>query len=209
MEPSATPPTRPERVLPESVPALPEIAEDEKAEASTIFSRFRTRLSRRRTGLSEHRTDLSEFRTDLSQHRTELGMRRTGMAIQRTRMAADRTLMAEVRTSLSMIGFGFTIYQTFRSLAQAEMLNGGNAPRNFGLSLILLGMLILLGGIWRHIQFANELRRRRAELIESGLIHGQSAYPLSVTLIVAMGLLGVGCVAALNIIFGLTLFGEG
>ena len=55
-------------------------------------------------------------------------------------MAADRTLMAEVRTSLSMIGFGFTIYQTFESLAKSNVLNGGNAPRNFSLLLILLGM---------------------------------------------------------------------
>ncbi len=130
------------------------------------------------------------------------------MAIQRTRMAADRTIMAEVRTSLSMIGFGFTIYQTFRTLSKADMLQGGNAPRNFGLSLILLGMLILAGGIWRHIQFANELRRRRADLMAEGLIHGESAYPISVSLIVALGLLIVGCVAALNIIFGLTLFGS-
>lgn len=206
MEPS---PIRPERVLPEHVPDLPEVAPGEEASASTIFSRFRTKLSRRRTGLSEHRTDLSEFRTDLSEQRTELGMRRTGMAIQRTRMAADRTMMAEIRTSLSMIGFGFTIYQTFRSLAQAQLLNGGNAPRNFGLSLILLGMLILAGGIWRHLQFARELRHRRADLTHSGLIHGESSYPISVSLLVALGLLIVGCMAALNILFGLTLFGDG
>lgn len=202
-------PIRPERVVPETVPDLPQIAAEEASQASTIYSRFRTGLSRRRTGLSEHRTDLSEFRTDLSEHRTELGMRRTGMAIQRTRMAADRTLMAELRTSLSMIGFGFTIYETFRSLAKADMLAGGQeAPRNFGLSLILLGMLILAGGIWRHIQFANELRQRRHELTEQGLIHGESAYPISVSLVVALGLLLVGCVAAANIIFGLTLFGS-
>ncbi|PNU04017.1 YidH family protein [Novosphingobium guangzhouense] len=201
-------PIRPERVVPETVPDLPQIAAEEASQASTIYSRFRTGLSRRRTGLSEHRTDLSEFRTDLSEHRTELGMRRTGMAIQRTRMAADRTLMAELRTSLSMIGFGFTIYETFRSLAKADMLTGSHAPRNFGLALILLGMLILAGGIWRHIQFANELRRRRLELTEQGLIHGESAYPISVSLVVALGLLLVGCVAAANIIFGLTLFGS-
>lgn len=208
-------PIRPERVEPEIVPDLPEIAAEDESHASTIYSRFRTNLSRRRTGLSEHRTDLSEFRTDLSSHRTELsehrtmmGTHRTGMAIQRTRMAADRTLMAEVRTSLSMIGFGFTIYEAFRSLAKADMLLGNHAPRNFGLLLILLGMLILAGGIWRHIQFARELRQRRSELLTEGLIHGESSYPTSVTLLVALGLFGVGCLATLNIVFGLTLFGN-
>ena len=211
--PQTTPP-RPTRVQPETVPDIPVIGAEDESHASTIYSHYRTTLSNRRTGLSEHRTDLSEFRTDLSEfrtdlskHRTEQGRQRTGMAVQRTRMAADRTLMAEVRTSLSMIGFGFTIYQTFESLAKSNVLNGGNAPRTFSLLLILLGMLILVGGIWRHIQFALELRARRAEMSTSGLIHGPSRYPVSVSLIVAIGLLIVGCMAALNILFGLTLFG--
>ncbi len=206
-ENSEKPPLRPDRVEPREVPALPEIAPGEESQASTILSRFRTTLSRRRTGLSEHRTDLSEFRTDLSEHRTELGMRRTGMAIQRTRMAADRTLMAEVRTSLSMIGFGFTLYQTFRKLTDASILSDSRAPGNFGLSLIVLGMVILLGGIVRHIQFANELRARREELIARSLVHGEARYPLSITLLVAIGLLIVGALAALNVGFGLKAFG--
>ncbi|MBT0669342.1 DUF202 domain-containing protein [Novosphingobium profundi] len=200
-------PLRPERVDPREVPPLPEIAPGEEGKAATILSRFRTTLSRRRTGLSEHRTDLSEFRTDLSQHRTELGMRRTGMAIQRTRMAADRTLMAEVRTSLSMIGFGFTLYQTFRKLSDAEMIAASHAPGNFGLSLIVLGLIILLGGIVRHIQFANELRARRKELVAQSLVHGDARYPFSVTLLVAIGLLIVGILAVLNVGFGLQVFG--
>ncbi|MGE4303352.1 MAG: YidH family protein [Novosphingobium sp.] len=197
---------RPVRSHPEDVPDLPQIGADEAPEASTIYSRFRTGLSRRRTGLSEHRTDLSEFRTDLSQLRTELGMRRTGMALQRTRMAADRTLMAEIRTSLSMIAFGFTLYETFRRFAQAMDVAGSNAPRNFGLSLIVLGLLILSGGIWRHIQFANELRARRKELVTDILIHGDSAYPISVSLIVAVGLFVVGILAVLTVAFGLSPF---
>lgn len=200
-------PPRPERVAPLQVPDLPEIAPGEEAKASTILSRFRTTLSRRRTGLSEHRTDLSEFRTDLSEHRTELGMRRTGMAIQRTRMAADRTLMAEVRTSLSMIGFGFTLYQTFRKLSDADMIAASHAPGNFGLSLIVLGLLILTGGIVRHIQFANELRERRKDLMAQSLVHGDTRYPFSVTLLVAIGLLIVGILAVLNVGFGLQVFG--
>jgi putative membrane protein len=34
-------------------------------------------------------------------------------------MSADRTLMSVVRTSLSLIGFGFTIFQFFRYLRQS------------------------------------------------------------------------------------------
>ncbi len=201
------PPERPDRLPLQEVPALPEIGADQASEASTIYSRFRTGLSRRRTGLSEHRTDLSEFRTDLSINRTDMGMRRTGMAIQRTRMAADRTLMAEMRTSLSMISFGFTIYQTFRKLSDATLIADSRAPGNFGLSLIVLGLIILVGGIVRHLQFAREMRERRKAMIADGLLHGNAPYPISVTLIVAIGLMGVGILAVLNVGFGIQVFG--
>ena len=40
-----------------------------------------------------------------------LAVERTDWALDRTYMAADRTLMAWVRTSISMIGFGFTLYK--------------------------------------------------------------------------------------------------
>lgn len=201
------PSVRPERFEPSPLPDAPAIDDGHPDQASVAYSSFRTSLSRHRTGLSEHRTDLSEYRSDLSSLRTELSMRRTGMSIQRTRMSADRTLMSEIRTSLSMIGFGFTLYETFRRLAEAGTIQNGAAPRNFGLLLILLGMLILVGGIWRHVQFAQDLRRRRQEMVNDKLIHGDSGYPLSITLVVALGLLLVGLFAVLNIVFDLSLFG--
>ncbi len=71
----------------------------------------------------------------------------------------------------------------------------------------MLGVAILLGGIWRHVQFAQELRARRKMMIGEGLIHGDSAYPVSVSLLVAIGLMFVGLAAAANIIFGFRLFG--
>lgn len=198
---------RPERFTPTPVPPLPDVGPDGLEDVSSIFSQFRTKLSRKRTGLSEHRTDLSEYRTDLSDHRTELSKRRTGMSIQRTRLSADRTLMSEIRTSLSMIGFGFTLYQAFAKLAKVGTFNDANAPRNFGLTLIVLGMLILIGGIWRHVQFANDLRARRKLLIAEGLIHGDSNYPVSIPLIVAVGLLLVGLFSVISILTGVSLFG--
>ena len=204
-------PTDPQNEMPRSVsspvPDIPEIREDQKGEASTIYSHYRSGLSRHRTHMSDHRTDLSEHRTRLSDRRTELSMRRTGMGLQRTRMGADRTLMAEIRTALSLIGFGFTLYEAFRSLGDSGVLAGTVSPRNFGLVLILLGVAILLGGIWRHVQFAQELRARRKMMIGEGLIHGDSAYPVSVSLLVAIGLMFVGLAAAANIIFGFRLFG--
>ncbi|RJF91112.1 YidH family protein [Sphingomonas cavernae] len=202
-------PQRPEKVVETPLPDLPSVANLPAEEASTTYSHYRTGLSHHRTELSEHRTDLSEYRTDLSTYRTdlsgdrtELSMRRTGMSIQRTRMSADRTLMSVIRTALSLIGFGFTINQAFAKLVEAGTFRSAEAPRNFGIALIIVGILVMVGGIWRHIQFATELRNSRAELTEEGLIHGQSRYPVSVTLIASIALALIGMAAILSIAFG-------
>lgn len=74
----------------------------------------------------------------------ELSSRRTGMSFQRTRMSADRTLMSIIRTALSLIGFGFTIYQFFGHML--EVPGSGlrpHEPRNFGVALVALGMVLL------------------------------------------------------------------
>jgi len=132
----------------------------------------------------------------------ELSMRRTGMSFQRTRMSADRTLMSVIRTSLSLISFGFTIFQFFRSLRQAGNLGEGSAEssRNFGLSLVLLGVAMIIAGIVYHILFMRQLRMERSDMVEKGLVHGDSAYPISMTLITALLLLAIGIVAFFNMV---------
>lgn len=128
---------------------------------------------------------------------TELSARRTGMSFQRTRMSADRTLMSVIRTSLSLIGFGFTIFQFFQKLREAGTLSSGS-PRNFGLVLVWLGVGMLVVGIVYHLQFMLGLRHERAEMTQAGLIHGQSRFPVSLTLSVAVLLLLVGLLAILG-----------
>ena len=133
---------------------------------------------------------------------TELAMRRTGMSFQRTRMSADRTLMSEIRTSLSLISFGFTIYQIFRKLKDAGMVLGGiSSARNFGLTLVLLGVAMLTLGIVYHLLFMLELREQREQMRAEQLIHAQSHFPASLTLIIAVTLLLVGIAAAASIVF--------
>jgi uncharacterized membrane protein YidH (DUF202 family) len=59
-------------------------------------------------------------------------------------MSADRTLMSVIRTSLSLISFGFTIYQFFGKLRESNVLVGGvHAARNFGSALVWLGIGML------------------------------------------------------------------
>ena len=134
---------------------------------------------------------------------TELSSRRTGMSFQRTRMSADRTLMSTIRTSLSLIGFGFTIFQFFQKLQLANQLRpDSGTARNFGFSLVMLGVLMLVIGIWYHVLFMLGLRGRRREMTNAGLIHSQSEYPISLTLITALLLLLIGILAVVGMVFG-------
>jgi len=140
-------------------------------------------------GVSDHQTDSIS---------PGLPSRRTALAFQRTRMSADRTLMAVIRTSLSLIGFGFTIYQFFRYLretAGSMQLLRSEAPRKFGLALVMLGVIMLSLGIWRHVAFMLELRAERKTFVDQGLIPGDDKFPVSITLITATLLLAIGLVA--------------
>jgi putative membrane protein len=131
---------------------------------------------------------------------TELAMRRTGMAFQRTRMAADRTLMAVIRTALSLISFGFTIYTFFNKLKDAGVLKGAGPSRNFGVSLVLLGIGMLILGIIYHVMFMLGLRRTRTSMKAESLIYAESGFPASLVLIVAVLLLLIGVAAAVSMI---------
>jgi putative membrane protein len=91
---------------------------------------------------------------------TILAEERTDLGLQRTVMAAERTLMAWMRTSISMIGFGFTIYKFFQYLPDeiaAGNIRRPQAPRNLGLTLIALGTLALMAATWQHRMFLNEM----------------------------------------------------
>jgi putative membrane protein len=132
---------------------------------------------------------------------TELSSRRTGMSFQRTRMSADRTLMSVMRTSLSLIGFGFTIFQFFQRLRDAGTITHAAAPRNFGIALVLLGIMMLIGGIVYHAQIMFDLREERKSMTAAGLIHGESKFPPSLTLITAVLLLLIGIAAIVSMVF--------
>jgi putative membrane protein len=137
----------------------------------------------------------------------ELSSRRTGMSFQRTRMSADRTLMSVIRTSLSLISFGFTIFQVFQKLRDQSMLTGVAPARNFGVTLVGLGILMLIGGIIYHLQFMLGLRDERRAMTADDLIHGESRFPPSLTLITAVILLFIGIAAIVSMIFQVGPFG--
>jgi putative membrane protein len=133
---------------------------------------------------------------------TDLAARRTGLAFQRTRMAADRTMMAVIRTSLSLISFGFTIYKLIQG-AQASKLVvlNDHASRNFGLTLIGIGIAALVAGIIYQLRFMMQLRAQRSALEREGSIHAESDFPSSFNLVLAVLLLLVGVFAIVSIVF--------
>jgi putative membrane protein len=135
-----------------------------------------------------------------SQMNLELSKRRTGMSFQRTRMSADRTLMSVIRTSLSLISFGFTIYQFFNKLKDAGFLQRAAPARNFGTTLVVLGIGMLVLGIIYHVQFMLGLRKLRHSMALQDLVHAESGFPTSMVLIVAVVLLLIGLVAAISMI---------
>lgn len=198
---------RPDRIVPKPIPPIPDVSQDNSDEASVAYSAYRTGLSNHRTGLSEHRTDLSEYRTDLSSDRSEMSMRRTGMSFQRTRMSADRTLMSIMRTALSLISFGFTIFQVFSKLIHdTDLRLASNAPRNFGVAMVALGILALTLGIVYHLNFMRALRQERNQMVQQGLLHGESPYPISATLITAGLLWLLGLFAIVSMVFNVAPF---
>jgi putative membrane protein len=86
-------------------------------------------------------------------------------------------------------------------------LASAHAARNSGITLVALGIGILVLGIVYHVQFMVRLRHVRHEMTEGGLIHGESVFPPSLTLVTAVVLLMVGIGVIASMIFSIGPFG--
>jgi hypothetical protein len=68
---------------------------------------------------------------------------------------------------------------------------------------------MLLFGIAYHVQFMLGLRRLRESMREEELIHGETVFPVSLTLITAFLLLAIGIAAIVSMEFQVGPFGGG
>lgn len=129
------------------------------------------------------------------------------MSFERSAMSNDRTLMSVIRTSLSLISFGFTIFQFFHVLNEKfpESQIPSGAPRHFGGALIALGILMLVLGIWNHVDETRKLSRRRQRLFDEGLIKHAPVIKVSSTATVAVLLLLLGVLALCSVAFRLNI----
>ncbi|MEZ4563615.1 MAG: DUF202 domain-containing protein [Thermomicrobiales bacterium] len=75
----------------------------------------------------------------------------TQLSWQRSELSNLRTLLAWARTAVSMIGFGFTIYNFYRGFLE-ELATAGraNGARNLGLALVTAGTLAMLVAVWNY-----------------------------------------------------------
>jgi uncharacterized membrane protein YidH (DUF202 family) len=111
----------------------------------------------------------------------------------------ERLLLATMQCSLSLIGFGFTIYQIFGdAAARTGFARASLLANRVGISLLGLGIILLSGGLWANAKTGRQLAARRAQLAARGLLPptpGVTISPVfvvaSLLLLVALTILGV------------------
>jgi len=103
------------------------------------------------------------------------------LSLQRTLFAEERTLMAWIRTSVSLITFGFTIYQFFHYLKQVQgdvPQRSVLGPREFAMGMISLGVIALVAATVQHRRTLNALDP--AQHARYGLLAGKLAVVVAV-----------------------------
>ena len=114
----------------------------------------------------------------------------TRLAYERTRVAYDRTVMAAVRTATSLITFGFTVYKFFElEMKGREYTSQLVGPREFGIMMILIGLVSLSIATFEHRRYMKEMRKHYSDM------------PRSTAGVVAALIAGLGILALLLAIF--------
>jgi putative membrane protein len=72
---------------------------------------------------------------------------------------------------------------------------------------VALGIAMLTIGIIYHVQFMVGLRDERKAMTAAGLVHGESKFPPSLTLITAVILLLIGIAVIVSMVFRVGPFG--
>jgi uncharacterized membrane protein YidH (DUF202 family) len=106
------------------------------------------------------------------------------------KMKSERLLLATMQCSLSLIGFGFTIYEIFSDVAARTGLARANLMGNrVGIALLGLGFILLAGGLWANARTGRQLVARRTQLITRGLMSPTRVVSISPVFVVASLLL--------------------
>lgn len=112
------------------------------------------------------------------------------LALQRTVMASERTFMAWSRTALSFISFGFAIPKVLEHIEVQTRVLGDHGPKIFGISMILLGILILAGSSLQHGSMVRRMKLQHRNAFASTKL--SFAVAIILTLIGLLALLSLG-----------------
>ena len=74
----------------------------------------------------------------------------TRLSLERTVLALERTVLAWISTATALISFGFSIQQFFRIARAGTARSQIVGPDEFGLAMILVGLLALLLAALKH-----------------------------------------------------------
>jgi putative membrane protein len=116
----------------------------------------------------------------------------TKLAVERNRLAYERTLMAWVRTGVSLISFGFTIYKFFQEFHKGELIPRGSGPfgtREFGVTMISIGLVAVLLATIQHVRSMHKLRAQYVDV------------PYSLAALVALLVSVLGILALIAVFF--------
>lgn len=102
---------------------------------------------------------------------SNLSLISTQLSWMRSELSNVRTLLAWVRTSVSMIGFGFTIYNFYNGFLQdLTSGRGAESARNLGLALVAAGTVAMVIALWNYRSINQSLQELDATLhIPEGL----------------------------------------
>jgi len=81
------------------------------------------------------------------------------------------------------------------------VLSESGQARTFGTTLVGIGIIVLVMGIVYHVQFMLGLRHERKAMMAAGIVHGESKFPPSFTLITAIILLLMGLLTISSLLF--------
>ncbi len=109
----------------------------------------------------------------------DLSLTNNQLSWMRTELSNVRTLLAWARTSVSMIGFGFTIYNFYRGFLD-DLLESGqqDAAKNLGLALVGAGTLTILVGIWNYWSINRALLEMDSELQIPPTSNAAGSFPM-------------------------------
>ncbi len=107
---------------------------------------------------------------------SNLSLISTQLSWMRSDLSNVRTLLAWIRTAVSMIGFGFTIYNFYRGFLEDMASGRADSARNLGLALVTAGTVSMVIALWNYRGINHSLELLEAELRVPGGLRRRWVY---------------------------------